>query len=75
MAGYLDAFTYAMMAEVGGPEFFNKALRYDEKVSGTTEEAKTCFDIVAKLAEYTEPTTPANANDDNFQKEPADDSG
>ena len=31
VAGYLDAFTYAMMAEVGGQEFFNKALQYDEE--------------------------------------------
>lgn len=35
VAGYLDAFTYAMMAEVGGQEFFNKALQYDEKVWST----------------------------------------
>ena len=41
--------------------------RYEEGI-WDTEEAKTCFDIVAKLAEYTEPTTPANANDDNFTK-------
>ena len=37
VAGYLDAFTYAMMAEVGGQEFFNKALQYDEKVWSSPE--------------------------------------
>ena len=65
--GYFDAFFYALMYTVGGPEFFDKATRYEEGI-WDTEEAKTCFDIVAKLAEYTEPTTPANANDDNFTK-------
>ena len=65
--GYFDAFFYALMYTAGGPEFFDKATRYEEGI-WDTEEAKTCFDIVAKLAEYTEPTTPANANDDNFTK-------
>ena len=31
-----------------------------------TPEAKTCFDIVAKLASYTNPITPAQANDQDF---------
>ena len=37
VAGHLDAFTYAMMAEVGGQEFFNKALQYDEEVWSSAE--------------------------------------
>ena len=32
-----------------------------KKVSGETTEAQTCFDIVAKLAEYTNPITPAQS--------------
>lgn len=65
--GYFDAFFYALMYEAGGPEFFEKATTYSEGV-WETPEAKTAFDLVAKLATYTEKTVPANANDDNFTK-------
>ncbi len=65
--GYFDAFFYALMFEVGGPEFFEKATHYEEGI-WETEEANKAFDIVAKLATYTEKTVPANANDTNFQK-------
>lgn len=63
--GYFDAFFYALMYSAGGPEFFEKATHYEEGI-WDTEEAKTCFDIVAKLATYTNPITPAQANDQDF---------
>lgn len=63
--GYFDAFFYALMYSVGGPEFFNKATQYEEGI-WETPEAKQCFDIVAKLATYTDPVTPAQANDQDF---------
>ena len=63
--GYFDAFFYALMYSVGGPEFFNAATNYEEGI-WETEEAQTCFDIVAKLATYTNPITPAQANDQDF---------
>ena len=47
--GYFDAFFYALMYSVGGPEFFDKATNYEEGI-WDSDEAKTCFDIVAKLA-------------------------
>ena len=50
--GYFDAFFYALMYAAGGPEFFDKATNYEEGI-WETPEAQTCFDIVAKLAEYT----------------------
>lgn len=65
--GYFDTFFYALMYSVGGPEFFDKATHYEDGI-WETEEAKQCFDIVAKLAAYTEPTTPAQANDQDFTK-------
>lgn len=65
--GYFDAFFYALMYCVGGPEFFDQATNYAEGI-WDTPEAQTCFDIVAKLAQYTEPTTPAQANDQDFTK-------
>ena len=63
--GYFDAFLYALMYSVGGPDFYNKALRYEEGV-WDTPEAKECFDIITKLASYTNPVTPAQANDQDF---------
>ena len=63
--GYYDAFFYALMYTVGGPEFFNKATNYEEGIWDTAE-GKAVLDIVAKLAEYTNPVTPAQANDQDF---------
>ncbi len=64
-AGYFDAFLYALMYSVGGPEFFDAATHYEEGV-WDTEEAKTCFEILGKLASYTNPITPAQANQQDF---------
>ena len=66
-AGYFDAFFYALLYECGGPEFLDQATHYAEGI-WDTEEAKTAFDIVAKLATYTEKSVPSNANNDNFTK-------
>ena len=63
--GYFDAFFYALMYAAGGPEFFNEATVYTEGIWGS-EAATTCFDIVEKLASYTNPITPAQANDQDF---------
>ena len=63
--GYFDAFFYALMYSVGGADFYNKALVYEEGI-WDTPEAQACFDIVAKLASYTNPVTPAQANDQDF---------
>lgn len=66
-AGYFDAFLYALLHESMGVENFAKAMKYEEGI-WDTPEAKTVFDIVEKLASYTEATTPANANDNDFRK-------
>jgi len=65
--GYFDSLFYALLNEVGGPEFFGKAMNYTEGV-WQTPEATQAFDIISKLASYTEQTVPANANKDNFVK-------
>lgn len=65
--GYFDAFFYALLNEVGGPEFFNKAMTYTDGI-WESDEATKAFEIVGKLATYTEKTTVANANNDNFLK-------
>ncbi|MCI6377421.1 MAG: carbohydrate ABC transporter substrate-binding protein [Clostridiales bacterium] len=64
-AGYFDAFLYALMYSVGGPEFFEAATHYQEGI-WDSEEAKTCFEIIGKLASYTNPITPAQANNQDF---------
>ena len=63
--GYFDSFTFALLYAVGGPEFFNEATNYAEGV-WDTPEAQQYFDIVTKLASYTNPITPAQANDQDF---------
>ena len=63
--GYFDAFFYALMYAAGGPEFFNEATVYTEGI-WDSEAATTCFDIVEKLATYTNPITTAQANDQDF---------
>lgn len=65
--GYFDAFFYAMMYSAGGDDFFKKATQYSEGVWDTAEAGKI-FDTVAKLAGYTDKTTVANANNDNYLK-------
>lgn len=65
--GYFDAFFYALMYSVGGPDFFDKATNYEEGIWDTAE-GKKCLDIVAKLATYTNPKTPSQANDQDFSK-------
>jgi len=63
--GYFDAFLWALMYSAGGPEFFDAATHYEEGI-WDSDGAKTCFDIIAKLASYTNPVTPAQANDQDF---------
>lgn len=65
--GYFDAFTFALLDSAGGPEFFDKAMTYQEGI-WKSEEATKVFNLVGKLGEYTEKTTVANANNDNFTK-------
>ena len=65
--GYFDAFMFALMESAGGMDFFNDAMTYKDGV-WESEEGTAVMELVAKLADYTEPTTVANANDDNFTK-------
>lgn len=66
-ANYFDAFIYGMMYTVGGDEFFKKASTYSEGIWDSAE-ANEMFSVIAKLASYTEKTTVANANNDNYLK-------
>ena len=66
-AGYYDAFMYALIYSIGGAEFFDDVTRYAEGV-WDTDNAKTLLGILDKLAKYTHPHTPAQANNQDFYK-------
>ncbi|WHY00187.1 carbohydrate ABC transporter substrate-binding protein [Neobacillus sp. DY30] len=65
--GYFDAFFFSLLLEAGGPDFYNKAMQYKDGIWESPEATKA-FEIVGKLAEYTETTTVANANDKDYTK-------
>lgn len=65
--GYFDAFMYALISAVGGADTFNAAMTYQDGIWEGPELTKV-FEIVGKLASYTEKTTVANANNENFTK-------
>mgnify|MGYP003536163231 FL=1 len=66
-AGYYDAFMFALMNAIGGPEFFNAITTYEEG-AWDSENGKTLLNILDKLASYTHPNTPAQANNQDFTK-------
>lgn len=65
--GYFDAFTYAVLSSAGGSDFFNSCMTYEDGI-WESDNATKVFELVGKLADYTEGTTVANANNDNFTK-------
>ena len=65
--GYFDAFLYALLNCVGGPEFFDAVTNYEEGALDT-ENGKVLFDILENLAKYTNKKTPAQANDQDFKQ-------
>lgn len=65
--GYFDAFFSALLNETAGPDTYTKLMNYDLE-SWKLPEVKEAFDIVGKLAGYTESNTVANANSDGFTK-------
>ena len=66
-AGYYDAFMFALMNAIGGPEFFNAITTYQEG-AWDSANGKTLLNILDKLATYTHPATPAQANNQDFTK-------
>lgn len=65
--GYFDAFMYALLASAGGTELYNNCMTYTDGAWESAEATKV-FEIVGKLAEYTEKTTVANANNEGYTK-------
>ena len=65
--GYFDAFTFAMLESSGGADFYNKCMTYEDGI-WESAEATAVFETVGKLAQYVEPTTVGNANEEGFTK-------
>lgn len=66
-AGYFDAFIYALLESSGGADFYNESMTYKDGI-WESPDATAVFETIGKLAEYVEPTTLGNANDENFTK-------
>ncbi len=66
-AGYYDAFMFALIYSIGGAEFFDAVTTYKEGV-WETDNAAALLGILDKLADYTHPDTPAQANNTDFTK-------
>ncbi|UOQ91939.1 carbohydrate ABC transporter substrate-binding protein [Halobacillus shinanisalinarum] len=65
--GYFDTFVGSLMYAVGGSDFFNAAMQYEDGI-WETKEAEKVLKTIEKLAEYTHPNTVANANPKDFTK-------
>ncbi len=63
--GYFDTFLPTLLMDVGGKEFFEKATHFAEGI-WDTPEAEFCFEVFEKVAKYTNPITPAQANGTDY---------
>ena len=66
-AGYFDAFIYATLESSGGADFYNECMTYKDGI-WESPEATAVFETIGKLAQYVEPTTLGNANEESFTK-------
>ncbi len=66
-AGYLDSFFYALLADVGGEQFYNDVMTYKKDV-WKTANAKKALDLTTKLLSYASKSTVGYANEQDFTK-------
>ncbi|SNT53416.1 carbohydrate ABC transporter substrate-binding protein [Actinacidiphila glaucinigra] len=66
-AGYLDSYFYALLADVGGEQFYQDVMTYKQGV-WKTANAKKVLDITTKLLGYAEKSTVGYANEQDFTK-------
>jgi N-acetylglucosamine transport system substrate-binding protein len=66
-AGYLDSFFFALLADVGGEQFYTDVMTYKEGV-WQTAQARQVLDITTRLLGYAAPTTVGYANEQDFTK-------
>ncbi|MEU1618761.1 carbohydrate ABC transporter substrate-binding protein [Streptomyces sp. NPDC005722] len=66
-AGYLDSYFYALLADVGGEQFYQDVMTYKQGI-WKTAQAKQVLDITTKLLGYAEKSTVGYANEQDFTK-------
>lgn len=66
-AGYLDSFFFALLADVGGEQFYTDVMTYKKDV-WKTENARKALDITTRLLGYAAPATVGYANEQDFTK-------
>jgi N-acetylglucosamine transport system substrate-binding protein len=66
-AGYLDSFFFALLADVGGEQFYTDVMTYKQGV-WQTPQARQVLDITTRLLGYAAPTTVGYANEQDFTK-------
>ncbi|MGW4796825.1 carbohydrate ABC transporter substrate-binding protein [Nonomuraea sp. NPDC004297] len=66
-AGYLDSYFFALLANVGGEQFYTDVMTYKQGV-WKTPQARQVLDLTTKLLGYAAPTTVGYANEQDFTK-------
>ena len=66
-SGYLDSYFYALLADVGGQDFYNDVMTYKEGV-WKTAEARKALDLTTRLLSYANKDTVGYANEQDFTK-------
>lgn len=66
-AGYLDSYFFALLADIGGEQFYRDVMTYKKDV-WKTANAKKALDLTTRLLSYAAPTTVGYANEQDFTK-------
>lgn len=67
-AGYMDSYFFAILANVGGLDFYDDVMTYEKDI-WKSDKAKEILDDTAKLlSQYTAKSTVGNANEQDFTK-------
>ncbi|MET9880536.1 carbohydrate ABC transporter substrate-binding protein [Actinacidiphila glaucinigra] len=66
-AGYLDSYFYALLADVGGEQFYQDVMTYKQGI-WKTAKAKQVLDITTRLLGYAGKSTVGYANEQDFTK-------
>lgn len=67
-AGYLDSYFNALLATVGGTDFFRDVMTYQEGIWTTPEAAQAIESTTRLLQDYTADTTVGYANEQDFTR-------
>ncbi|MGW1777853.1 carbohydrate ABC transporter substrate-binding protein [Streptomyces sp. NPDC002143] len=66
-AGYLDSYFFALLADIGGEQFYTDVMTYKKDV-WKSANARKALDITTRLLSYAAPTTVGYANEQDFTK-------